>query len=69
MRSPAALRRRLDYVGPAIFSYGFRPFFLGGASEDLHRASLRSSSGTSWISWIAGLLQAPRAFVWEGTPA
>jgi putative ABC transport system substrate-binding protein len=31
MRSPAALRRRLDYFGPAIFSYGFRPFFLGGA--------------------------------------
>jgi uncharacterized protein involved in response to NO len=31
MNTPAALRRRLEYVGPAIFSYGFRPFFLGGA--------------------------------------
>lgn len=31
MNAPAALRRRLDYVGPAIFSFGFRPFFLGGA--------------------------------------
>lgn len=31
MNMPAALQRRLEYVGPAIFSYGFRPFFLGGA--------------------------------------
>ena len=31
MSMPAALRRRLDYSGPALFSYGFRPFFLGGA--------------------------------------
>ena len=28
---PAALRRRREYAGPALFSYGFRPFFLGGA--------------------------------------
>jgi uncharacterized protein involved in response to NO len=28
---PAALERRLNYTGPALFSYGFRPFFLGGA--------------------------------------
>ena len=28
---PAALRRRRDYAGPALFSYGFRPFFLGAA--------------------------------------
>src|SRR6516225_212061 len=28
---PAALRRRLEYAGPALFSYGFRPFFLGAA--------------------------------------
>lgn len=27
----AALQRRRDYAGPALFSYGFRPFFLGGA--------------------------------------
>ena len=31
MSIPAALARRRDYAGPAIFSYGFRPFFLGGA--------------------------------------
>ena len=31
MNAPAALRRRLEYAGPAIFSYGFRPFFLGAA--------------------------------------
>ncbi len=28
---PPALERRLKYTGPALFSYGFRPFFLGGA--------------------------------------
>ncbi len=28
---PAALARRRNYDGPALFSYGFRPFFLGGA--------------------------------------
>jgi uncharacterized protein involved in response to NO len=28
---PPALERRLNYTGPALFSYGFRPFFLGGA--------------------------------------
>lgn len=28
---PPALERRLKYSGPALFSYGFRPFFLGGA--------------------------------------
>ena len=28
MSIPAALQRRRDYDGPAIFSYGFRPFFL-----------------------------------------
>lgn len=32
MSTPAPLRRRLEYVGPTIFSYGFRPFFLGGAA-------------------------------------
>lgn len=28
---PIALERRREYTGPALFSYGFRPFFLGGA--------------------------------------
>jgi uncharacterized protein involved in response to NO len=31
MSIPAALARRREYVGPALFSYGFRPFFLGAA--------------------------------------
>src|SRR5215475_7700785 len=31
MSLPAALARRRLYAGPALFSYGFRPFFLGGA--------------------------------------
>src|SRR5262245_54623054 len=32
MSMPAALARRREYAGPALFSYGFRPFFLGGAA-------------------------------------
>ena len=28
MSMPAALQRRRDYTGPALFAYGFRPFFL-----------------------------------------
>ena len=31
MTIPAALARRRSYAGPALFSYGFRPFFLGAA--------------------------------------
>src|SRR5690606_16165385 len=31
MAIPAALARRREYAGPALFSYGFRPFFMGGA--------------------------------------
>ena len=29
---PTALERRREYNGPVLFSYGFRPFFLGGAA-------------------------------------
>ena len=32
MATPAALARRIHYEGPALFSYGFRPFFLAGAA-------------------------------------
>src|SRR5215475_6207251 len=32
MSIPAALARRRDYAGPALLSYGFRPFFLAGAT-------------------------------------
>src|ERR1041385_1925029 len=28
MSMPAALQRRREYAGPALFSYGFRSFFL-----------------------------------------
>jgi len=31
MSIPSALRRRRDYAGPALFVYGFRPFFLAAA--------------------------------------
>jgi uncharacterized protein involved in response to NO len=31
MAIPLALARRRDYVGPSLFSYGFRPFFFGAA--------------------------------------
>lgn len=31
MTIPLALARRRNYAGPAIFSYGFRPFFFAGA--------------------------------------
>jgi uncharacterized protein involved in response to NO len=31
MAIPLALARRRNYAGPAIFSYGFRPFFFAGA--------------------------------------
>ncbi len=32
MAIPLALERRRNYAGPAIFSYGFRPFFFAGAT-------------------------------------
>jgi uncharacterized protein involved in response to NO len=32
MSMPAALQSRRSYAGPALFSYGFRPFFLAAAS-------------------------------------
>src|SRR5580704_5813706 len=55
MAAPAALRRRLDYAGPALFSYGFRPFFLGGA----RRAALAI---LLWLPQYFGELTLPTAF-------
>lgn len=55
MAAPAALRRRLDYVGPAIFSYGFRPFFLGGAIWAALSIML-------WLPQYFGELALPTAF-------
>lgn len=54
MSIPAALERRRNYAGPALFSYGFRPFFLGGAVW----AALTI---LMWIPMHAGLWQWPSA--------
>jgi len=52
---PVALRRRRDYAGPALFSYGFRPFFLGGASWAALAILL-------WLPQYFGELTVPTAF-------
>src|SRR5271166_4336288 len=52
---PAALRRRRDYAGPALFSYGFRPFFLGGALWAALAVVL-------WLPQYFGELALPTAF-------
>jgi len=55
MSMPAALRRRLDYAGPTLFSYGFRPFFLGGA--------LWAALGIAlWLPQYFGEMSLPTAF-------
>ena len=52
---PAALRRRREYAGPTLFSYGFRPFFLGGA--------LWAALGVLlWLPQYFGELKLPTAF-------
>src|SRR5262249_42399707 len=52
---PTALRRRREYAGPVLFSYGFRPFFLGGALW----AAL---SVLLWLPQYFGELSLPTAF-------
>jgi uncharacterized protein involved in response to NO len=52
---PPALRRRRDYAGPALFSYGFRPFFLGGAVWAALAILL-------WLPQYFGELTLPTAF-------
>lgn len=54
MATSAPLRRRLDYAGPALFSYGFRPFFLGGALWAILALAL-------WLPQYAGLFSLPTA--------
>ena len=55
MSMPAALRRRLDYSGATLFSYGFRPFFLGGA--------LWAALGiVLWLPQYFGEMSLPTAF-------
>jgi uncharacterized protein involved in response to NO len=55
MSMPAALARRRNYVGPALFSYGFRPFFLGGALW----AAL---AVLMWLPLYVGEIALPSAF-------
>ena len=54
MSMPAALRRRTEYAGPAIFSYGFRPFFFGGAAWAALAVAL-------WLPQYFGELSLPTA--------
>jgi len=55
INAPAALRRRLEYAGPAIFSFGFRPFFLGGAVWAALGVAL-------WLPQYFGEISLPTAF-------
>jgi len=52
---PVALRRRREYAGPILFSYGFRPFFLGGAVWAALGVLL-------WLPQYFGELSLPTAF-------
>jgi len=52
MSTPVSLQRRRDYAGPALFSYGFRPFFLA--------AGLWAAIGILlWIPQYMGKLNVP----------
>jgi uncharacterized protein involved in response to NO len=52
MSVPAALQRRRDYDGPAIFSYGFRPFFLAAGLWAIIGIAL-------WIPQYIGKMSVP----------
>lgn len=55
MSMPAALQRRRDYTGPALFAYGFRPFFLA--------AGLWAALGILlWLPQYMGALTLPTHF-------
>jgi uncharacterized protein involved in response to NO len=55
MSMPAALHRRRDYAGPAMFTYGFRPFFLA--------AGLWAAFGILlWIPQYMGAFALPSRF-------
>jgi uncharacterized protein involved in response to NO len=47
---PPALERRLKYAGPALFSYGFRPFFLGGSIWSVACIALWVPQFVGWFS-------------------
>ena len=55
MSMPAALARRRDYAGPALFSYGFRPFFLAAGAWAAFGILL-------WLPQYLGLIALPTAF-------
>jgi uncharacterized protein involved in response to NO len=52
---PAALQRRRDYAGPAVFSFGFRPFFLAAGAWAAFGILL-------WLPQYLGWLTLPTAF-------
>ncbi len=55
MSTPAALQRRRDYDGPALFAYGFRPFFLA--------AGLWAAFGILlWLPQLLGVMTLPTVF-------
>ena len=43
------------WQGPAILSYGFRPFFFAGAVHAALMAAL-------WVPWFLGWIELPSAF-------
>jgi uncharacterized protein involved in response to NO len=52
---PLALQRRRNYAGPAIFAYGFRPFFLA--------AGIWAAFGILlWLPQYRGMLTVPTSF-------
>src|SRR5215510_484987 len=55
MSMSAALESRRSYAGPALFSYGFRPFFLAAASWAAFNILL-------WVPQYLGLLALPTEF-------
>jgi uncharacterized protein involved in response to NO len=55
MSMPAALQSRRSYAGPALFSYGFRPFFLGAASWAAFNILI-------WIPQYLGFVVVPTEF-------
>ena len=55
MSAPAALSRRRDYAGPALFAYGFRPFFLAAGSWAAFGIAL-------WLPQYLGVFSLPTDF-------
>jgi uncharacterized protein involved in response to NO len=55
MSMPAALQSRRGYAGPALFSYGFRPFFLVAASWAAFNILF-------WIPQYLGFVAVPTEF-------